>query len=69
MSEKMRLLVLVVVVGLSVIEAACDVAVGVGVAVPYGNPWGHPYGGPYGGGAVVIGGGPVVRVLRTAAGA
>jgi hypothetical protein len=61
MNAKMRLLVLTVIVGLSLFDVACDVAVGVGVAVPYGNPWGNPYGGPYGGGAVVIGGGPVVR--------
>jgi hypothetical protein len=47
----------VLIAGLSLMEVACDVAVGVGVAVPYGAPW---YG-PYGGGAVVIGGGPVVR--------
>jgi hypothetical protein len=57
MRSRTRLLMVVLIAGLSLMEVACDVAVGVGVAVPYGAPW---YG-PYGGGAVVIGGGPVVR--------
>jgi hypothetical protein len=60
MHSKFRLLVLALIVGLSLLEVACDAVVGVGVAVPYGAPGYHPYG-PYGGGGVVIVGGPVIR--------
>jgi hypothetical protein len=60
MQSTTRVLLVLVIVGLSLMEIACTAVVGVGVAVPYGAPGYHPYG-PYGGGGVVIAGGPVVR--------